>query len=53
MKRETNPTPPPAAPAKPAMTEEELDKKSSAIIEEYLHLNDMKVRTHTQATSTT
>uniref|UniRef100_A0A674EG01 Eukaryotic translation initiation factor 4 gamma, 1a n=1 Tax=Salmo trutta TaxID=8032 RepID=A0A674EG01_SALTR len=42
VKRETNPTPPPAAPAKPAMTEEELDKKSSAIIEEYLHLNDMK-----------
>uniref|UniRef100_A0A8C7NSJ2 Eukaryotic translation initiation factor 4 gamma, 1a n=1 Tax=Oncorhynchus mykiss TaxID=8022 RepID=A0A8C7NSJ2_ONCMY len=40
--RETGPTLPPAAPAKPAMTEEELDKKSSAIIEEYLHLNDMK-----------
>uniref|UniRef100_A0A8C7MUB6 Eukaryotic translation initiation factor 4 gamma 1 n=1 Tax=Oncorhynchus kisutch TaxID=8019 RepID=A0A8C7MUB6_ONCKI len=42
VKRETGPTLPPAAPAKPAMTEEELDKKSSAIIEEYLHLNDMK-----------
>uniref|UniRef100_A0A8C7NSC6 Eukaryotic translation initiation factor 4 gamma, 1a n=1 Tax=Oncorhynchus mykiss TaxID=8022 RepID=A0A8C7NSC6_ONCMY len=42
LKRETGPTLPPAAPAKPAMTEEELDKKSSAIIEEYLHLNDMK-----------
>uniref|UniRef100_A0A4W5RFA0 Eukaryotic translation initiation factor 4 gamma, 1a n=1 Tax=Hucho hucho TaxID=62062 RepID=A0A4W5RFA0_9TELE len=42
MKRETAPTPPPDAPTKPAMTEEELEKKSSAIIEEYLHLNDMK-----------
>ncbi|KAL0965959.1 hypothetical protein UPYG_G00288670 [Umbra pygmaea] len=42
VKRESAPTPPPAAPAKPAMTEEELEKKSSAIIEEYLHLNDMK-----------
>lgn len=27
------------------MTEEELDKKSTAIIEEYLHINDMKVQT--------
>uniref|UniRef100_A0A3P8XJF7 Eukaryotic translation initiation factor 4 gamma, 1a n=1 Tax=Esox lucius TaxID=8010 RepID=A0A3P8XJF7_ESOLU len=42
VKRETAPTPPPAALAKPVMTEDELDKKSSAIIEEYLHLNDMK-----------
>uniref|UniRef100_A0A4W5RK09 Eukaryotic translation initiation factor 4 gamma, 1a n=1 Tax=Hucho hucho TaxID=62062 RepID=A0A4W5RK09_9TELE len=42
VKRETAPTPPPDAPTKPAMTEEELEKKSSAIIEEYLHLNDMK-----------
>lgn len=25
------------------MTEEELEKKSLAIIEEYLHINDMKV----------
>uniref|UniRef100_A0A4W5QHZ6 Eukaryotic translation initiation factor 4 gamma, 1a n=1 Tax=Hucho hucho TaxID=62062 RepID=A0A4W5QHZ6_9TELE len=39
---ETDPTPPPAALVKPALTEEELDKKSNAIIEEYLHLNDMK-----------
>ncbi|XP_053317379.1 eukaryotic translation initiation factor 4 gamma 1 isoform X2 [Spea bombifrons] len=32
----------PAAPAKPTMSEEELEKKSNAIIEEYLHINDMK-----------
>lgn len=44
----TAPTPPPDAPTRLAMTEEELEKKSSAIIEEYLHLNDMKVYTHTQ-----
>uniref|UniRef100_A0A674D8L4 Eukaryotic translation initiation factor 4 gamma, 1a n=1 Tax=Salmo trutta TaxID=8032 RepID=A0A674D8L4_SALTR len=36
------PTPPPDTPTRLAMTEEELEKKSSAIIEEYLHLNDMK-----------
>lgn len=41
VKRETAPTPPPA-PSKPALTEEELEKKSTAIIEEYLHINDMK-----------
>uniref|UniRef100_A0A668A827 Eukaryotic translation initiation factor 4 gamma 1 n=1 Tax=Myripristis murdjan TaxID=586833 RepID=A0A668A827_9TELE len=42
-KRETAPTPPPPqTPTKPALTEEELDKKSTAIIEEYLHINDMK-----------
>uniref|UniRef100_A0A8C1W9I9 Eukaryotic translation initiation factor 4 gamma 1 n=1 Tax=Cyprinus carpio TaxID=7962 RepID=A0A8C1W9I9_CYPCA len=40
-KRETVPTPPPAS-SKPALTEEELEKKSTAIIEEYLHINDMK-----------
>uniref|UniRef100_A0A4W5QLU8 Eukaryotic translation initiation factor 4 gamma, 1a n=1 Tax=Hucho hucho TaxID=62062 RepID=A0A4W5QLU8_9TELE len=40
--RNRDPTPPPAALVKPALTEEELDKKSNAIIEEYLHLNDMK-----------
>uniref|UniRef100_A0A8C1WDR8 Eukaryotic translation initiation factor 4 gamma 1 n=1 Tax=Cyprinus carpio TaxID=7962 RepID=A0A8C1WDR8_CYPCA len=39
--RETVPTPPPAS-SKPALTEEELEKKSTAIIEEYLHINDMK-----------
>lgn len=39
------PTPPPAqTPTKPALSEEELNKKSTAIIEEYLHINDMKVR---------
>lgn len=45
MKRETAATPPPAppeTPTKPALTEEELEKKSTAIIEEYLHINDMK-----------
>ncbi|KAJ0022365.1 hypothetical protein NQD34_009855 [Periophthalmus magnuspinnatus] len=35
-------TPPPQPPTKPALTEEELVKKSTAIIEEYLHINDMK-----------
>uniref|UniRef100_A0A8C8RGY9 Eukaryotic translation initiation factor 4 gamma 1 n=1 Tax=Pelusios castaneus TaxID=367368 RepID=A0A8C8RGY9_9SAUR len=39
VKRE--PAPPPA-PAKPALSEEELEKKFKAIIEEYLHINDMK-----------
>uniref|UniRef100_A0A4W6C2D0 Eukaryotic translation initiation factor 4 gamma 1 n=1 Tax=Lates calcarifer TaxID=8187 RepID=A0A4W6C2D0_LATCA len=43
VKRETTATPPPSqTPTKPALTEEELDKKSTAIIEEYLHINDMK-----------
>ncbi|NXX14716.1 IF4G1 factor, partial [Podargus strigoides] len=32
----------PAASPKPALSEEELEKKSKAIIEEYLHINDMK-----------
>ncbi|KAK5613699.1 hypothetical protein CRENBAI_017375 [Crenichthys baileyi] len=32
----------PASSPKPAMTEEEVEKKSNAIIEEYLHINDMK-----------
>ncbi|KAM7400638.1 hypothetical protein PAMA_005028 [Pampus argenteus] len=41
VKRASAPTPPPSLP-KPAMTEEEVDKKSSAIIEEYLHINDLK-----------
>ncbi|XP_063061061.1 eukaryotic translation initiation factor 4 gamma 1-like isoform X2 [Engraulis encrasicolus] len=40
VKRETAPTPPP--PAKAALSEEELEKKSNAIIEEYLHINDLK-----------
>uniref|UniRef100_A0A4W4G031 Eukaryotic translation initiation factor 4 gamma, 1a n=1 Tax=Electrophorus electricus TaxID=8005 RepID=A0A4W4G031_ELEEL len=40
-RRETAPTPPPT-PVKPALSEEELDKKSVAIIEEYLHINDLK-----------
>lgn len=33
----------PAVPTKAALSEEELEKKSKAIIEEFLHLNDMKV----------
>ncbi|NXE30069.1 IF4G1 factor, partial [Ardeotis kori] len=33
---------PPAASPKPVLSEEELEKKSKAIIEEYLHINDMK-----------
>ncbi|XP_069830647.1 eukaryotic translation initiation factor 4 gamma 1 isoform X2 [Dendropsophus ebraccatus] len=32
----------PVAPSKPALSEEELEKKSKSIIEEYLHINDMK-----------
>ncbi|KAG8002241.1 Eukaryotic translation initiation factor 4 gamma 1, partial [Nibea albiflora] len=42
VKRETATPPPPLTSTKPAMTEEELNKKSTAIIEEYLHINDMK-----------
>uniref|UniRef100_A0A8C7IK53 Eukaryotic translation initiation factor 4 gamma 1 n=1 Tax=Oncorhynchus kisutch TaxID=8019 RepID=A0A8C7IK53_ONCKI len=41
MKREAALTPPPAQ-NKPALSEEMLEKKSTAIIEEYLHINDMK-----------
>ncbi|XP_029929682.1 eukaryotic translation initiation factor 4 gamma 1a isoform X2 [Myripristis murdjan] len=41
VKRESAPTPPPAL-SKPALTEEEVEKKSTAIIEEYLHINDLK-----------
>ncbi|XP_068811314.1 eukaryotic translation initiation factor 4 gamma 1 isoform X5 [Struthio camelus] len=33
---------PSAEPPKPTLSEEELEKKSKAIIEEYLHINDMK-----------
>uniref|UniRef100_A0A3Q0S2G9 Eukaryotic translation initiation factor 4 gamma, 1a n=1 Tax=Amphilophus citrinellus TaxID=61819 RepID=A0A3Q0S2G9_AMPCI len=40
-KRESVPTPPPSLP-KPSLTEEEVEKKSNAIIEEYLHINDVK-----------
>ncbi|KAM5153704.1 eukaryotic translation initiation factor 4 gamma 1 isoform 3-T3 [Callospermophilus lateralis] len=40
VKRET--TLPPVSPPKASLSEEELEKKSKAIIEEYLHLNDMK-----------
>ncbi|XP_070399456.1 eukaryotic translation initiation factor 4 gamma 1 isoform X6 [Nothobranchius furzeri] len=42
-KRETAATPPPhQTPSKPILTEEEVERKSTAIIEEYLHINDMK-----------
>ncbi|KAL0973365.1 hypothetical protein UPYG_G00202500 [Umbra pygmaea] len=41
VKRDGAPTPPPAH-IKAALSEEELEKKSTAIIEEYLHINDMK-----------
>ncbi|KAI3374949.1 hypothetical protein L3Q82_021474, partial [Scortum barcoo] len=41
VKRESAPTPPPSL-AKSALTEEEVEKKSNAIIEEYLHINDLK-----------
>ncbi|XP_026994560.1 eukaryotic translation initiation factor 4 gamma 1 isoform X3 [Tachysurus fulvidraco] len=41
VRREPVSTPPPA-PSKPALSPEELEKKSTAIIEEYLHINDMK-----------
>uniref|UniRef100_A0A3Q2Z4E1 Eukaryotic translation initiation factor 4 gamma 1 n=1 Tax=Hippocampus comes TaxID=109280 RepID=A0A3Q2Z4E1_HIPCM len=43
MRRETACTPPPLQTAtKPALTVEELTKKSKAIIEEYLHILDIK-----------
>ncbi|KAM6990606.1 eukaryotic translation initiation factor 4 gamma 1a isoform 2-T2 [Tautogolabrus adspersus] len=41
-KRESAPTPPPPCTQKPSMTEEEVEKKSKAIIEEYIHINDLK-----------
>jgi len=48
-KRPSTPTPPPAQTiTKPALKEEDVEKKSTAIIEEYLQINDMKVHTHTQ-----
>uniref|UniRef100_A0A8C8JVT8 Eukaryotic translation initiation factor 4 gamma 1-like n=1 Tax=Oncorhynchus tshawytscha TaxID=74940 RepID=A0A8C8JVT8_ONCTS len=40
VKREAAATPP--AQTKPSLGEEELEKKATAIIEEYLHINDMK-----------
>lgn len=33
----------PSLPKEPALTEEAIEKKSKAIIEEYLHINDLKV----------
>uniref|UniRef100_A0A1A7WC98 Eukaryotic translation initiation factor 4 gamma, 1 n=3 Tax=Iconisemion striatum TaxID=60296 RepID=A0A1A7WC98_9TELE len=40
VKREGAPTPPSLP--KPTLTEEEVEKKSNAIIEEFLHINDVK-----------
>uniref|UniRef100_A0A673VZR5 Eukaryotic translation initiation factor 4 gamma 1 n=1 Tax=Salmo trutta TaxID=8032 RepID=A0A673VZR5_SALTR len=40
VKREAVATPP--TQTKPSLSEEELEKKATAIIEEYLHINDMK-----------
>lgn len=40
MKREA--TLPPVSPPKAALAVDEVERKSKAIIEEYLHLNDMK-----------
>ncbi|KAJ8357843.1 hypothetical protein SKAU_G00206370 [Synaphobranchus kaupii] len=45
VRRETAPMAPPPAPPgplKPAMSEEDMERKSKAIIEEYLHINEMK-----------
>uniref|UniRef100_A0AAY4E877 Eukaryotic translation initiation factor 4 gamma n=1 Tax=Denticeps clupeoides TaxID=299321 RepID=A0AAY4E877_9TELE len=41
LKRVSESTPPPIT-SKPALSEEELERKSTAIIEEYLHINDLK-----------
>uniref|UniRef100_A0AAY4E845 Eukaryotic translation initiation factor 4 gamma 1 n=1 Tax=Denticeps clupeoides TaxID=299321 RepID=A0AAY4E845_9TELE len=41
VKRVSESTPPPIT-SKPALSEEELERKSTAIIEEYLHINDLK-----------
>ena len=51
--RPSTPTPLPVPTVtKPALTEEEVEKKSTAIIEEYVQINDLKVctwrHTHTQ-----
>lgn len=52
MKRESPVTPPPPqAPSKPSLTEEEVSKKSTAIIEEYIHIYDTKVDPVTRAGS--
>lgn len=44
VKREPTVTPPPPqAPSKPSLNEDEVSKKSIAIIEEYIHIYDTKV----------
>ena len=55
VKPERAATPTPAV-SKPALSEEEMEKKSNAIIEEYIHINDLKVHAllclhHTSSTS--
>lgn len=46
VKREPTVTPPPPqAPSKPSLNEDEVSKKSIAIIEEYIHIYDTKVDT--------
>lgn len=47
VERESVPAPPGLS--KPAMTEEEVEKKSTAIIEEFLHINDVKVHVENQS----
>ncbi|KAJ3582530.1 hypothetical protein NHX12_000516 [Muraenolepis orangiensis] len=43
VKRPSTPTPPPAQTiTKPTLTEEQVEKQSTAIVEEYVHINDMK-----------
>lgn len=48
VKRENAPAPPSLP--KPALTEAEVEKKAHAIIEEYLHINDLKVKNTTPRT---
>lgn len=56
MKQETTATPPPPptppqSPTKPSLSEEEMNKKCTSIIEEYIHIYDMKVGAGTQGRS--
>ena len=37
--------PPPAAPATKEISEDEMEKKTTAILDEYLHIQDKKVHT--------
>ncbi|CAH2248450.1 eukaryotic translation initiation factor 4 gamma 1 isoform X1 [Pelobates cultripes] len=42
LKRELPVQSAPVAPSQPSLSEDEIEKKSKAIIEEYLHINDLK-----------